>query len=150
MARTYFDEYNKVMLPKDNTTNKVYPAVSDAYIAAQTHVKTSNFRYGGQETTYEVNYCIKNANKTIDVREPLLWIYIQAADSCSIGDYVFYSIADAIEAAKKRIKLVKAGKSRWSGKAYIYSRDAATKEEFLVATVVATKTLRWFYKEDTK
>lgn len=143
-----YDMYatNQPSLPSDNKADR--PAISDAYITAQSHVKKSNFRYGGQETTYDVIYCVKNANKTIDAHEPLLWIYIQTEDSRSLGDYVFYSIADAIESAKKRITLKKTSKSTWSGKAYIYSRDAVTKEEFLVATVVATKTIKWFYKED--
>lgn len=148
MAKMYFDDTNKVVLPSDGGYLKAKgDKLSDAYINAQSSMSTPKFKFGGKTETCAVKFCVANASKTIDMQNGYMWFYLQASDSRSEGGYLYTSIDAVIASAKKRVALTKAGKNAWAGKVYIYSRDAATKEEFLVATVEATKSIRWIPNE---
>lgn len=148
MAKMYFDDTNKVTLPSDGGYLKAKgDKISDAYINAQSNMSTPKFKFGGKTETCDVKFCTANANKTIDMQNGYMWFYLQASDSRSEGAYIYQSIDAVIASAKKRVALTKSGKNAWAGKVYIYSRDAATKEEFLVATVEATKSIRWIPNE---
>lgn len=148
MATVYFDDTNKITLPSDGGYLKAKgDKLSDDYINAQSSASTPKFKFGGKTETCDVKFCTANANKTIDMQNGYMWFYLQASDSRSEGSYIYPSIDAVIASAKKRVTLTKSGKNAWAGKCYIYSRDAATKEEFLVATVEATKSIRWIPNE---
>lgn len=149
MAHTYIDEMNRITLPTDVSVKK--QAHSPEYLAAQqSSAKKSKFEFAGKDLKENVKWCLKNNDKKIDARGDMLWFYLLGEDFRTEGNYVFRTPLDAVEAAKRRVVFKKSAteKSTWTGKTYVYSRDAETKEEFLVATVETTKKLHWKYIDE--
>lgn len=147
MARTYIDEMNRVNLPTDNKVNR--PTQTKTVIPV---TDTDAFDYKKfmriPNESASVRYCAANAQKTIDTKGTMVWAYLQGEESRTQPGYVYKDPFEAVEAAKRFTTLKKTAKNTWSGKTYVYSRDAETQKEFLVATVEITKVVKWIPRKD--